>query len=57
MKKEFIAWCAKKNDFFTDKIGDGDTYTNGEVLLTHIVILIGLPVIFASQAIIENLSW
>jgi hypothetical protein len=55
--RTFKTWCAKENHFFTQMLGDGDTFTNSEVLLTHIVILIGLPVIFASQAIIENLSW
>ena len=55
--RTFKTWCAKENHFFTQMLGDGDTFTNGEVLLTHIVILIGLPAIFALQAIIENLSW
>lgn len=57
MKKRFTAWCAKKNRFFSDKLGDGDQFTNGEVLAVHTGLLIGIPVIFAAQALIESIPW
>jgi hypothetical protein len=57
MKKKFITWCSKKNDFFTDNIGDGDQFTNGEVLATHIGTFILFTVIFAAQALIESWPW
>lgn len=55
MKKRFATWCAKENRFFTDKLGDGDQFTNGEVLAAHVGMAVGLPVIFIVTSFIEQL--
>ncbi len=55
MKKRFATWCAKKNRFFSDKLGDGDQFTNGEVLAAHMILILFIPAIFAAQALIESL--
>lgn len=57
MKKKFIKWCSKKNVFFTDNIGDGDQFTNGEVLAAHIGTIVFLTAIFAAQALIQTFPW
>ena len=56
-KMKFKAWCAKENRLFTDKFGEGEHFTNGEVLEVHVAIIIGVPAIFAAQALIESLPW
>lgn len=55
LHKKFKNWCGKENRLFTDYLGDGDTFTNGEVLAAHIGMAVGLPVIFIVTSFIENL--
>lgn len=39
MKKRFLHWCARRNDFYTEILGDGDKFTNGEVVMANLLIL------------------
>lgn len=56
LHKNFKNWCGKENKFFTTKLGCGeDTFTNGEVLAAHMILILFIPAIFAAQALIESL--
>lgn len=55
LHKRFKNWCGKENKLFTAYLGDGDTFTNGEVLAAHVGIAVGLPVIFIVTSFIEQL--
>ena len=55
LHEKFKNWCGKENKLFTAYLGDGDTFTNGEVLAAHASMAVGLPVIFIVTAFIENL--
>lgn len=55
LHKKFNNWCGKENRLFTAYLGDGDTFTNGEVLAAHVGMAVGLPVIFIVTSFIENL--
>lgn len=55
LHENFKNWCGKENKLFTAYLGDGDTFTNGEVLAAHVGMAVGLPVIFIVTSFIENL--
>lgn len=55
LHENFKNWCGKENKLFTAYLGDGDTFTNGEVLAAHASMAVGLPVIFIVTSFIENL--
>lgn len=57
LHKNFKNWCGKENKFFTTKLGCGeDTFTNGEVLATHIGLAVAIPVMTLLNSFIENLN-
>ena len=56
LHEKFKNWCGKENKLFTAYLGDGDTFTNGEVLAVHIGMAVAFPVITILTSFIENLN-
>lgn len=53
IKAVFTAWCGKRNEVYTKFLGDGDVFTNGDVLKANVYTVMGIIVIFSSERIVE----
>ncbi len=53
IKASFLGWCGKRNDFYTNLLGDGDTFTNGEVIRVNAYAAVGIAVILSAEALVE----
>lgn len=52
MKTNFSTWCAKRNELYSNILGEGDTFTNGDVVKANIYTVLGIAaIIFADKAV------
>lgn len=51
--KRIKSWLATENKFFSQLVGDGDTFTNGEVVITNLGILAFVSILMTAEPLVN----